>query len=370
MQTAQFEHWLQNVAGLSVGTVGSRLSNCKRLEHYEGDLDEHFDSDGMAYLLARLVYTATDEYRDAPTLHCVPIHGNRRTGTATLKSAAVLYKRFRENLVAPFESSTRATSRPRHAFPRYALHGKWEGASEAEKRMQAFESWLRDHTALSLGAIGSHVANCKRLERYEGDLDAHFDRDRMATLLARLSYGTADERRGVWPRHRVPISGNHRNGTATLKSSATLYRHYLETVGRAGEPEAEERMQAFENWLLDHTELSHDAIESHVANCKKLERYEGDLDAHFGRDRMATLLARLSYRTADEHRGVRPQHRVPISGNLRNGTANLKSSATLYRHYLETLEQSGEPVEPNRSAGVNWWLAQGLVHRFFNGEER
>lgn len=251
MQTAQFEHWLRNVAGLSVGTIGSRLNNCKRLERYEGDLDEHFDSDGMADLLARLVYTATHERRDAPTRHRVPIHGNRRTGTATLKSAAVLYKEFRENLVAPFESSTRARSRQRHVLPRYALHGKEEGASEAEERMQAFESWLLDHTELSLDAIDSHVANCKKLERYEGDLDAHFARDRMATLLARLSYGTADERRGAWPRHRVPISGNLRNGTANLKSSATLYGHYLETletVGRGGEPDG----SAGVNWWLAH----------------------------------------------------------------------------------------------------------------------
>ena len=28
-----------------------------------------------------------------------------------------------------------------------------------------FESWLRDHTELSMGSIGSYVANCKRLEQ-------------------------------------------------------------------------------------------------------------------------------------------------------------------------------------------------------------
>jgi len=28
-----------------------------------------------------------------------------------------------------------------------------------------FESWLRDHTELSMGSFGSYVANCKRLEQ-------------------------------------------------------------------------------------------------------------------------------------------------------------------------------------------------------------
>ncbi len=96
-----------------------------------------------------------------------------------------------------------------------------------------FENWLLVRTGLSVRAIRSYVSNCKRLERYEGDLDAHFDSDGMASLLARLSYSTFDERRGVWPRHSVPISGDLRNGTATLKSSATLYRDFLQRQRRA-----------------------------------------------------------------------------------------------------------------------------------------
>ena len=139
MQTAQFEQWLRNTAGLSAGTISTRLSNCKRLERYEGDLDGHFDSDGMAHLLARLDYTATDYRRDAPTLHGVPIHGNRRTGTATLKSAAVLYKEFRESLVAPFESTTRAKSRRR-----YDLYGSASDEAPAgQVRMARRRSAMR-----------------------------------------------------------------------------------------------------------------------------------------------------------------------------------------------------------------------------------
>ena len=241
MQTAQFENWLWKVADLSQRTIRARLSNCKRLEHYEGDLDEHFDADGMAYLLGRLVYTTTDERDGAPTQHRIPIYGNRRTGTATLKSAAVLYREFRKSLTAPFGSSNaRETMRRRQ---RSSLSGE-ATSSETGHRMGVFESWLQDHTELSLGSIGSYVANCKRLERYEGDLDEHFASDRMASLLARLTYSTADERYGALPRHQVPISGNLRDGTATLKSSATLYAYFLEAVGGVesdGQPTADLR---------------------------------------------------------------------------------------------------------------------------------
>ena len=96
MQEAQFERWLLDIRGLSHRTVGSRLSNCRRVETYEGDLDDHFDRDRLEGLIARLAYSTTDERRNAPPRHGVPIDGDLRTGSASLKSAATFYKEFRE----------------------------------------------------------------------------------------------------------------------------------------------------------------------------------------------------------------------------------------------------------------------------------
>ena len=95
-----------------------------------------------------------------------------------------------------------------------------------------FESYLRDVRGLSDDTIRSRTANCDRLAHYEGDLDAHFDNDGMAGLLARLTYSTNDQREGLPPRHRVPINGDVRNGTATLKSAATLYVKFRQHDGR------------------------------------------------------------------------------------------------------------------------------------------
>lgn len=96
MQEGRFEQWLLDIRGLSHATVGSRLSNCRRLETYEGDLDEHFDRDHLEGLIARLEYSATDERDEVRPRHDVPIDGDLRTGSATLKSAATLYQEFRE----------------------------------------------------------------------------------------------------------------------------------------------------------------------------------------------------------------------------------------------------------------------------------
>ena len=102
MRTEQFKSWLRNVRDHSERSIGSRISNCKRLESYEGDLDQHFEQDGMVGLLDRLSYSATDERNHKPPLHGIPITGNMYDGTATLRSAATLYRDFREDqLCAP-----------------------------------------------------------------------------------------------------------------------------------------------------------------------------------------------------------------------------------------------------------------------------
>ena len=52
MQEARFRVWLER--GRSAGTVNSRISNCRRVERYEGDLDARYDADGLAGLTDRL----------------------------------------------------------------------------------------------------------------------------------------------------------------------------------------------------------------------------------------------------------------------------------------------------------------------------
>ena len=52
MQEARFKVWLER--GRSAGTVDSRISNCRRVERYEGDLDARYDADGLAGLTHRL----------------------------------------------------------------------------------------------------------------------------------------------------------------------------------------------------------------------------------------------------------------------------------------------------------------------------
>lgn len=101
MKTREFRHWLESEylqrSGklLAAGTQVSRTANCSTVEQYEGDLDEHFERDGLAGLLRKLAYM-TDE-RDEGRLprHRIPINGDAVNGSTTYRSAIQLYRKFR-----------------------------------------------------------------------------------------------------------------------------------------------------------------------------------------------------------------------------------------------------------------------------------
>lgn len=87
MQIPSFEKWLKSIKKYGKGTVNSRISNCKRIEEFYGDLDEHYKNDKLKYLKVEL---NSDK-------HKIPINGDYYTGTATLKSALKLYLEFKDN---------------------------------------------------------------------------------------------------------------------------------------------------------------------------------------------------------------------------------------------------------------------------------
>ena len=74
--------------------------------------------------------------------------------------------------------------------------------------------------------VQNRVSNCKHVERYEGDLDQHFDKDQCRDLLQRLSYSTANHDTNNPPDHKIPVDGDIRTGSGTLKSTAKLYAEF------------------------------------------------------------------------------------------------------------------------------------------------
>ena len=87
-----------------------------------------------------------------------------------------------------------------------------------------FSVWLKVERGLSAGTVGSRLSNCRRVERHEGDLGAHYDCDELDGLLQRLNPGE--------PEPGIPIAGDVYNGTATLKNAVSLYCDFRKGGGR------------------------------------------------------------------------------------------------------------------------------------------
>ena len=95
MKTAAFDDWLVTHKGYEPGTAKSRASNCKRVEKfYPKGLDNLYAEGDFDRLIAEFNYSTDDETHGRPQDHKVPIKGNVRTGSATLKAALGLYKEF------------------------------------------------------------------------------------------------------------------------------------------------------------------------------------------------------------------------------------------------------------------------------------
>jgi hypothetical protein len=140
MNKASFHRWLAETYVTERGTrmnlqaQGARVSNCRTVERYEGDLDLHFERDGLESLLQRLAYSKKEARAERPLRHGIPIDGDKCAGTATLRHAVTLYKKFRagsEQLMArPTDFPPPRPSRTARPLP--ADWPTWLQPSEAD----------------------------------------------------------------------------------------------------------------------------------------------------------------------------------------------------------------------------------------------
>tara|TARA_R110002051_G_scaffold7053_3_gene33256 strand:- start:3044 stop:5995 length:2952 start_codon:yes stop_codon:yes gene_type:complete len=96
LKEQEFKKWLSEKFKKTVAQ--SRFSNCVRVENHVGDLDQLFENDQCHSLLESLVYSTADQINNKQPNHSIPIDGNKRTGSATLKQAVKLYVDFRNGI--------------------------------------------------------------------------------------------------------------------------------------------------------------------------------------------------------------------------------------------------------------------------------
>lgn len=95
-------------------------------------------------------------------------------------------------------------------------------------KLDGFKKWLEEKYPETPTTVSNRIANCKNVEKYYGDLDEVYRKNMCESLVKDLSYTTLDERNNNVQKHLIPIDGNIRNGSATLKQSVNLYISFIE----------------------------------------------------------------------------------------------------------------------------------------------
>jgi hypothetical protein len=90
-----------------------------------------------------------------------------------------------------------------------------------------FYNWLLIRYNTNNGKTADSIkSRCLRVEALEGDLDTHYKNDKCRSLIEKLSYSADDERHNRQPKHKIQITGNKKDGTATLKQAVNLYINF------------------------------------------------------------------------------------------------------------------------------------------------
>lgn len=100
--------------------------------------------------------------------------------------------------------------------------------------MQAgYRQWLEDQK-YQAGTITAQMHRAGRVEEHHGDLDEHYAKDRMATLIEALTYSTNDKRHNRPYPSKIPFDGDTYSNLASYRDAVKRYRKFRDDVAGEG----------------------------------------------------------------------------------------------------------------------------------------
>ena len=86
----------------------------------------------------------------------------------------------------------------------------------------SYETWL-EQQGYAAGTVQAQMHRAGRVEDCYGNLDEHYDRDQLRSVIGELKYSTADERRNKPNPSKIPFNGNTRNNLASYRNAVERY---------------------------------------------------------------------------------------------------------------------------------------------------
>jgi len=91
-------------------------------------------------------------------------------------------------------------------------------------------------------------------------------------------------------------------------------------------------------------------ITAQMHRAGRVEGHHGDLDEHFAKDRMESLIRQLTYSTNDKHHNRPNPSKIPFEGDIRNNLASYRDAVKRYRKFRDDLTDDGQSA-PFREGG-------------------
>jgi hypothetical protein len=103
-----------------------------------------------------------------------------------------------------------------------------------------YRHWLEEQK-YAANTITAQMHRAGRVEEHHGNLDEHYDKDRLASLIDLLRYSNDDQRHNRPNPSKIPFDGNIRNNLASYRNAVERYRKFRDAAGDSVDvPDAEE----------------------------------------------------------------------------------------------------------------------------------
>lgn len=97
-----------------------------------------------------------------------------------------------------------------------------------------YRHWLEEQK-YATNTITAQMHRAGRVEEHHGDLDEHYDKDRLASLIDLLRYSNDDQRHNRPNPSKIPFDGNVRNNLASYRNAVERYRKFRDAAGDAAD---------------------------------------------------------------------------------------------------------------------------------------
>lgn len=123
-----------------------------------------------------------------------------------------------------------------------------------------FKNWMIENKGYDVNTANTRIGNCSTIEQAYGDLDEHYQKDRLNQLFNLLKYSKQDEREEKKPIEPLEIEGIVYDGLATLRQGLRRYcefKLHLDSISENTECiVSNEVFKIKDNNLSSSTELS------------------------------------------------------------------------------------------------------------------